>query len=209
MPDPTDERRSEDREGDEREDMEDDSGGQHVVTDRERLRAWAEENDVVPATDTNDEPALVRRDDLDERYVEMEWGPFHDRFDAMGLALAHGTGVGGDYRLADRDAILAGEGVDAGAGGDGDATLPGPVEEHVTGRTTGWDVELPDGETVGVVADVDEDARVLYVEEDPGLTDRLKATLGWADAEDGAALESEGIRELRPGTVVVEDSREV
>jgi hypothetical protein len=76
----------------------------------------------------------------------------------------------------------------------------GGVGDYLIGR----EVERPDGETIGIVSDVDEDGNVLYVDEDPSLTDRIRASLQWGDEHDASALAFDRVREIRADAVVVE-----
>jgi hypothetical protein len=76
----------------------------------------------------------------------------------------------------------------------------GGVGDYLIGR----EVERPDGETIGIVSDVDEDRNVLYVDEDPSLTDRIRASLQWGDEHDASALAFDRVREIRADAVVVE-----
>ena len=70
-------------------------------------------------------------------------------------------------------------------------------------RLMGRDVETVEGETIGIVSDVDETDRLIYVDEDPGLTDRLKANLSWGDDEDALVLTDDHVRGLEAGRLVV------
>lgn len=83
---------------------------------------------------------------------------------------------------------------------------PGWSDDDVSERLIGTDVETPDGESLGIVSDVDEESRTIYVDEDPGMTDKLKASLHWGDDDDKAALTSDQIRELDSGKIVVDES---
>lgn len=75
------------------------------------------------------------------------------------------------------------------------------IDDSAMGR----DVVMPDGEKIGIVSDVDADRNRLYVDEDPSLTDKIKAHLHWSDDdEDTATLTPEQIREMNHGSVVVE-----
>lgn len=80
----------------------------------------------------------------------------------------------------------------------------GDDQDEITARLLGRDVELPTGETIGIVADIEEDQETVHVEEDPGLTDRIKASLNWGDGGDGPTLTGEEIREVRYDAVVVD-----
>ena len=70
-------------------------------------------------------------------------------------------------------------------------------------RLMGRDVETVEGETIGIVSDIDENDRLIYVDEDPGLTDRLKANLRWGDDEDALVLTDDHVRGLEAGRIVV------
>jgi hypothetical protein len=74
---------------------------------------------------------------------------------------------------------------------------------RVTARLVGDDVQLPEGETVGVVSGVDESEDVIYVIENPSLVDRIMASMQWDDGEDRRAVPVERIREIHHDTVVV------
>ena len=74
---------------------------------------------------------------------------------------------------------------------------------EITDKAMGRTVEMPDGEEIGIVSDVDEDKGVLYVDEDPSITDRIKAHLQWGDEEDTAKLTSDQLLKMRTDAVVV------
>lgn len=90
---------------------------------------------------------------------------------------------------------------------DPDATAgrqtPEGEDGVVTGRLMGLEVELTDGTTLGIVSDIDGDGDRLYVDEDPGLTDKLKADLHWSDGGD-AVLDADQVLEIRRDAVVVD-----
>ena len=85
-----------------------------------------------------------------------------------------------------------------GAGGD--------VE--ITRRLMGRSVELQSGEEVGMVSDVDADDNRIYVDEDPSLTDKIKAALGWGDDDRDASLTPSQIAEVNSDAVVVTERDE-
>jgi hypothetical protein len=58
----------------------------------------------------------------------------------------------------------------------------------------GKDVIDSTGETIGIVSGVEGDT--LHVESDPGLTDSIKATLGWGDTEGDQIIEAQHIAEI-------------
>ncbi|QLD88550.1 hypothetical protein HWV07_05685 [Natronomonas salina] len=71
----------------------------------------------------------------------------------------------------------AGTGTGAGAGSTvGGATL--------TDDEVGKTVVDPTGDEIGTVTGVDEDANAMYVDANPGLTERIKSALGWGGADD-------------------------
>ena len=76
-------------------------------------------------------------------------------------------------------------------------------EVEITDKAMGRTVEMPDGEEIGIVSDVDEDEGVLYVDEDPSIADRIKAHLQWGDEEDTSMLTRDQILEMRTDAVVV------
>lgn len=60
-----------------------------------------------------------------------------------------------------------------------------------TDEDAGKDVIDSTGETIGIVNSVEEGT--LYVESDPGLTDSIKATLGWGDTGDTQTIDPQHI----------------
>lgn len=55
------------------------------------------------------------------------------------------------------------------------------------------------GETIGIVSSVE--GGTLHVESDPGLTDSIKATLGWGDTEDTRTIEAVHVSEITDDAV--------
>lgn len=55
------------------------------------------------------------------------------------------------------------------------------------------------GERIGIVSAVEEGT--LHVQSDPGLTDSIKATLGWGDTEDTQTIEGSHVAEITDDTV--------
>ena len=80
-----------------------------VTTDREQIRAWAEENDTVPvlAGKTSGTDLRLLLNPADERGEQLSWDRFFERFETESLALRYRetTGAGGQpaYELVDRD----------------------------------------------------------------------------------------------------------
>lgn len=70
-----------------------------------------------------------------------------------------------------------GTGTGTGAGSaSGGATL--------TDDDVGKTIVDPTGDEIGTVTAVDEHANAMYVDADPGLTERIKTALGWGDADE-------------------------
>jgi hypothetical protein len=65
-----------------------------------------------------------------------------------------------------------------------------------------------EGNTVGVVDEVEDGT--LYVQPDPGLTDRISASLGWADRDDDdRPVDADLVDEVTDDRVVLEHSEDV
>lgn len=58
----------------------------------------------------------------------------------------------------------------------------------------GKDVIDSTGETIGIVSSVEDGT--IHVETDPGLTDSIKATLGWGDTEDTQTIDEQHVSEI-------------
>lgn len=201
-----------------------DQPGQHdeeysdytVLSDREEVRVWAEDNDVVPArwegVGGADRTELVRRDELPDDHEERDWATFYREFENRNLAVVHETGPSrSSFQLVDRDDLDEAGDVDDEIvadllEGDTDTAKPDPDPDHapVTDRLMGWDVELPTGEQIGMVSDVDEEHDAIFVDEDPSLVDRIKASIQWSDEGDGPIITSDRILEVDHDAVVVE-----
>ena len=74
----------------------------------------------------------------------------------------------------------------ASDGATGDATAGGPPAGggRVTDDDVGKTVVDPAGDAIGTVTGVDEGANTMYVDADPGLTERIKSALGWGAADE-------------------------
>lgn len=67
-----------------------------------------------------------------------------------------------------------------------------PMSVNITDDAEGKTVVDADGNEVGIVADVEHGT--AYVNPDPGLTDKIKANLGWGDQDvDTYPLQEESI----------------
>ncbi|MCL7418089.1 MAG: hypothetical protein M8354_09660 [Halalkalicoccus sp.] len=65
-----------------------------------------------------------------------------------------------------------------------------------------------EGNTVGLVDEVE--GGTLYIEPDPGITDRISAALGWADRDDGdRPIETDRIDTVTDDEVVLEHTEDV
>lgn len=60
-------------------------------------------------------------------------------------------------------------------------SYPDAMPTKLTTTDEGKDVVSPTGERIGLVKDVDDGA--AHVDPNPGITDELKAKLGWGDSD--------------------------
>lgn len=172
--------------------------GRETTVDHGEIKTWVEQNDGVPARTTaaGDRPGGLRiafPSDAehaemgptldDEGIEEISWSRFFETFEEENLAFRYRESRGDDatgrsYELVDR----------AGADVNEEEATDELVGEEVMSATAtraanvepGMDVTTPAEGTVGVVSQVS-GARI-YVDPDPGLTDRVKIELGWGDA---------------------------
>lgn len=86
----------------------------------------------------------------------------------------------------------AGTGAETNAGiTEGNETARSGGDEHegtaetvsLTTAHQGAEVIDADGETVGLITEIEDDR--IHVDPDPGITDRIKAELGWGSADEG------------------------
>ena len=54
----------------------------------------------------------------------------------------------------------------------------------ITDDTVGKPVVNAKGERIGIITEVEDGANALFIDPEPGLTDRIQAILGWGDADD-------------------------
>ncbi|WP_336344093.1 hypothetical protein [Halalkalicoccus ordinarius] len=102
--------------------------------------------------------------------------------------------VTGEGRRGER-----GAGTSPGAGAD----ATGPTLADAEGKT----VVDHEGNTVGLVDEVE--GETLYVEPDPGLTDRISASLGWGDRDDDRTIDVDLVDEVTDDSVVLEHTGDV
>ena len=77
------------------------------------------------------------------------------------------------------------------------------MSPHYTDDDEGKRVVTADGDEIGMVTEVR--GGQLYVEPDPGVTDSIKATLGWGDAdEDSFALDDDQIEAVTDDEVRID-----
>lgn len=74
----------------------------------------------------------------------------------------------------------------------------------LTEDDVGKDAVLPSGDEIGLVSKVDPDENTVYVEPDPGLTDKLKADLNWGGEEGAYSLDGSRVERITGDAVVVE-----
>lgn len=96
-----------------------------------------------------------------------------------------------DVVHGDRDRVVERADVSdtTGSTGTTDATETGKGSTSggvtLTEDDVGKTVVDPTGDEMGTITVVDETAGAMYVDPDPGLTGRIKSTLGWGDAGEG------------------------
>jgi len=81
-------------------------------------------------------------------------------------------------------------------------------EVEISDRVIGRSVELQDGTEVGIVSEVDDDGRAIYVDEDPSLTDKIKASLHMGGEDDAFRLGVEHVVEVTRDAIVVDSRRD-
>lgn len=152
-------------------------------------------------------PYIYYPDTAGEAVEETSWEEFFEYFEDRELALVrYGDRPNegpGQLELVDRTRVYEETKRDAGVKQDAgvepvETGASGEAEgrEETTAETTSSDtvnasivspsnkdvgkqVVNASGENVGVVTEVDEDAALVYVDPNPGITDRIKTRLGW------------------------------
>jgi hypothetical protein len=71
-----------------------------------------------------------------------------------------------------------------------------------TDDDVGKDVVNENGETVGIVADVDHGT--AHVKPDPGITDTIKAKLGWQGSDDAFPLQEAAVKRVTDDEIRLE-----
>lgn len=169
------------------------------VRDRRRMRFVPETAEIIETEVTGGEVIDAELLDVAEyEDVETVEPAAGERGSAMGTAGAAGaTGAAGRESGAER---AGGTEPAADVGADAGATTDGTV--NLTDADRGKAVVDEAGEQVGIVADVDDEH--LYVDPEPGLTDRLKARFGWGEPDrDAYPVERSEIRSVTADEVVL------
>lgn len=119
----------------------------------------------------------------------------------------------GTSPTAGPDETAAGNDRRSATGSGADAATAGPAAGEAMALSTdelGKDVLDADGETVGMVTDVAEDGTRLYVDPEPGVTERIKAALDWGDAdENDYPVASDRIDDVTRDAVRLKDAGEI
>lgn len=90
----------------------------------------------------------------------------------------------------------------------GAGTSPGTGADATLDDAEGKTVVDHEGNTVGLVEEVE--GETLYVQPDPGLTDRISASLGWADRdEDDRPIDAGRVDQVTDDRVVLEHTGDV
>jgi hypothetical protein len=192
--------------------FEEDNTATSTLTEYKTVENVIEERKVVLADVTDvhiDESALVSQEviaaDIVESGMDAVTGGQHVETDRT-------TAAESDAEADERRTTTAGGTVESDADvGEGrpttERTASAGADVEISNRLMGRRVEMPDGQELGMVSDVDPDQNRLYVDREPSTTDKIKAHLHWGDEESDATLTADQIREVRSDTVVVE-SRE-
>ncbi|MCU4740133.1 hypothetical protein OB955_03160 [Halobacteria archaeon AArc-m2/3/4] len=179
------------------------------IRDRREMMYTLEESEIV-------ETEVFGSTVLDAELVDIE-----EYGDVSGAGMGVGTGeetagtadAGGHSGGRTSGAgAEAGAGTDSGldteaaaqtdAGSEPDADHPTATIE-LTDDDQGKDVVDAMGEQVGIVADVEADT--VYIDPEPGFTDRLKARFGWGEPDqDAYPVNSSQIKEVTDDEVVLE-----
>ena len=94
------------------------------------------------------------------------------------------------------------------SGADADTTSDVADATPTLADAEGKTVVDHEGNTVGLVDDIE--GETLYVEPDPGLTDRLSTRLGWADRdEDDRPIDADLVEEVTDDAVVLKHTGDV
>lgn len=106
---------------------------------------------------------------------------------------------------ADTTTDVTGEG---SRGERGAGTSPGAGAETTLDDAEGKEVVDHEDNTIGLVDAVE--GETLYVEPDPGLTDRISASLGWADRDDDdRPIDADRVDQVTDDQVVLDHSDDV
>lgn len=197
--------------------------GAETTVDHMEIKSWIEQREGVPARSTGNERSERLRVAFpagqgtgtapsldDDRIEQISWTRFFETFEEEGLAFRYRESGDVDDRdrsheFVDRaDADVDEEGaIDELVGGTAMSRAATSATEAEPGMAV---VDVEEGD-VGVVSQVM--GVRIYVEPDPGLSDRLKIELGWGDTHGDEdvydvpetqieAVEDDGVRIYRP-----------
>lgn len=80
------------------------------------------------------------------------------------------------------------------------------IDEDAIGKT----VLNAQGDEIGMVSDVDESTSELYVDVEPGMAERIMATLGWSDADEGDyPLGADAVKRITDDEVMLKGHEEI
>jgi hypothetical protein len=209
-----------DVEGVERQLLRSDVVGAHDVDDgainTEAVESRLVEGEVV-------ETEFVRRTVVEEEVADEYRNTYAlDESDRLASDVADSTRV--ETAIVEEEAVPVGTAEATTTGRASDSTAdragtpvgePGPTggtEEYAEGEPVGTPVELSDddvgktvtdeqGTEVGVVTEVEPDT--VYVNPEAGITDRIKAKLGWGDEDDAYAVGADQIDRVDDDEVVL------
>ncbi|WP_207588655.1 hypothetical protein [Halomontanus rarus] len=175
------------------------------IRDRREMMYVLEESEIV-------ETEVFGSTVLDAELVDIEEYDDIDRAAEMGRGAERaGTADAGGHSGARTSAAEAeaegGMGTETESGLETEATAQADAEQptasiELTDDDQGKDVVDSMGEQVGIVADVEADT--VYIDPEPGFTDRLKARFGWGEPDqDAYPVNSSQISEVTDDEVVL------
>jgi hypothetical protein len=168
-----------------------------TTVDHSDIKRWVEHHDGVPAQETASESHPVRLQLIfpadtatteqtptpeTDHTEEISWTRFFERFEDENLALRYrdldeGEATNLNYEFVDRATADVNEenAVDELLGKE----VMSPTATMAANVDEGMNVVSTSGETVGIVSKTG--GGQIYVEPDPGLTDKIKIKLNWGD----------------------------
>ena len=101
------------------------------------------------------------------------------------------------------------------AGAEGETGATGGSAGATAGAVTlteddvGKDVIDDKGDTIGMVADVDETENTLYIDAEPSITERIKAALDWGGGEEDYPIRADQVQEVDDDQVRLKEREEL